>query len=319
MSITGDTIRTLFPNCADPEAWAAGFSEGFRRFKLDRRGQRAGVFAVVANETGGLVEWKREDGRYSAQRASEIWTALRRDPANRYSGPNALAIDLCSTVPQDKGYRLFSYVYANKYGNGPPESGDGWRNRGTGPIQLTFAHTIKACLKALGLDPNADPDVLIGNIRYAAMSACWFVSVYKPLIAKLWAQGDEAGFLAGAAQVGVGDGENTKRVRLAYYRKALALVLPAGVERDDAGNVKIANVENSTIVRDSNTGMTSAGVLGIASVGAPVVTAAAGAPWQTIVAIGGVAIVGAVVAFGVWLLFRKVKGARLNLFRDGVA
>ena len=316
MSITADQLRQIFPNCADPDAWAAGFSEGFARFKLDRRSQRAGLFAVVANETGALTSWKREDGRYTAKRASEIWTALRNDPNNKHSGPNNLAVQLTSTVPQDKGKRLFSYVYANKYGNGPPESFDGWTYRGTGPIQLTFAHTIKACLKALGLDPNSDPDILVSNIRYAAMSACWFVAVYKPQIAKLWADGDEGSFLRGAADVGYGDGENTKQTRLTYYRKALAIVLPAGAVKDDTGNVTIANIEDSTIIRDGNRGQTVTGIVGVVGAAAPVLTTVAGMPWQTAAVIGAFVLAGA--ALAIWY-FQSTKGARRNLHKDGIA
>lgn len=53
--------------------------------------------------------------------------------------------------------RLAGYAYANKMGNGPESSGDGWRYRGRGLIQLTGRANYLARGNEMGIDLIADP------------------------------------------------------------------------------------------------------------------------------------------------------------------
>lgn len=65
-------------------------------------------------------------------------------------------------------------AYANRMGNGDESSGDGWRHRGMGLIQITGKDNQTRCLEALGRDPQ-DVDYL-QSAEGAARSACWFWS-----------------------------------------------------------------------------------------------------------------------------------------------
>lgn len=64
-------------------------------------------------------------------------------------------------------------VYANRMGNGDERSGDGWRYRGKGLIQITGKDNHAACGEALGLDLLTAPELLMQPV-YAAMSAAWY-------------------------------------------------------------------------------------------------------------------------------------------------
>jgi putative chitinase len=64
-------------------------------------------------------------------------------------------------------------VYANRLGNGNTASGEGWKYRGRGPIQLTGKANYLAAEKALGIGCVAYPDLLIQPVN-AARSAAWF-------------------------------------------------------------------------------------------------------------------------------------------------
>jgi putative chitinase len=64
-------------------------------------------------------------------------------------------------------------AYANRMGNGPEESGDGWRYCGRGLIQLTgkinyqnFAMSIET--------PVEEIPAYLGTFEGAVQSACWF-------------------------------------------------------------------------------------------------------------------------------------------------
>ncbi|VFS40942.1 Predicted chitinase [Serratia liquefaciens] len=47
--------------------------------------------------------------------------------------------------------KLANRAYANRGGNGPEASGDGWRYRGRGLIQTTFKNNYRAAGNAWGL------------------------------------------------------------------------------------------------------------------------------------------------------------------------
>ncbi|MBB2918114.1 glycoside hydrolase family 19 protein [Cupriavidus alkaliphilus] len=77
-------------------------------------------------------------------------------------------------VPSDRQQRIASIVYAGRYGNGDAASGDGWRYRGHGLKQITFADNHRDCGFALGVDLVARPELLATDDRLAARSAAWF-------------------------------------------------------------------------------------------------------------------------------------------------
>lgn len=88
--------------------------------------------------------------------------------ATASGAPNALALSLAG-----KPEALANVVYANRLGNGPPESGDGWRHRGAGPGQLTGKANQSRFGEAFGIPLEQVPDFLRTR-EGGAMSVGWF-------------------------------------------------------------------------------------------------------------------------------------------------
>lgn len=68
--------------------------------------------------------------------------------------------------------RIANRAYANRMGNGNEESGDGWKYRGRGYIQLTGKNNYTAFSDSIGVDVINDPDLVA--TRYPLLSAGWF-------------------------------------------------------------------------------------------------------------------------------------------------
>ena len=119
----------------------------------------AQFMAQLDHESGGfkVVE---ENLRYSAKRLLEIFPKYYKDPAQAEADANQ---------PQ----AIANRVYANRMGNGPPESGDGYRYRGRGLIQLTGKDNYKRFGQLAGIDLVSNPD-MAGNLGTAADIAAAF-------------------------------------------------------------------------------------------------------------------------------------------------
>lgn len=72
-----------------------------------------------------------------------------------------------------KPEKIANRVYANRMGNGPEDSGDGWKYRGGGIPQLTGKDNYRACGQALGLDLITYPETLEKPLP-ACQAAGWF-------------------------------------------------------------------------------------------------------------------------------------------------
>jgi putative chitinase len=112
----------------------------------------AHFLAQIFHETGALTI-QREFMRYTAARIRAVWPS--RPEAVRFAG-------------DEEG--LANSVYANRGGNGPPSSGDGFRYRGRGAMQTTFRNAYRRYGKALGVDFEADPDLIL-DPRYILLPA----------------------------------------------------------------------------------------------------------------------------------------------------
>jgi putative chitinase len=158
MPLTQAQLAQIMPN-ADAALWLAPLNAAMAERAIDSPQRAAAFLAQIAHESGQLRRLEERLG-YSAKRLREVWPG--RFPtdavANEYAGN-----------PQ----KLANRVYAGRLGNGNETSGDGWRFRRRGLIQLTGRSNYTTCKAALGIDLVATPDLLLQPAP-AARSAAWF-------------------------------------------------------------------------------------------------------------------------------------------------
>jgi putative chitinase len=75
---------------------------------------------------------------------------------------------------QRKPEKIANRVYASRMGNGDEASGEGFKFRGRGFIQLTGKSNYTAFGKSIGVDIAANPDLVA--TKYPLLSAAWFFS-----------------------------------------------------------------------------------------------------------------------------------------------
>ncbi|WP_294823610.1 peptidoglycan-binding protein [uncultured Flavobacterium sp.] len=139
-------------------------------FGLRSGAQLAHLLANVDHETGGF----RADTENLAYNA----TALARTWPKRYKNlitgtPNSLAI-LLANKPQD----IANNVYADRMGNGDEASGEGWKYRGRGALQLTGKNNYKLFSDFIGDDRIMDYPDLVAS-KYFWESALFYFTKNK--------------------------------------------------------------------------------------------------------------------------------------------
>jgi len=161
--ITGEQFNHLFPRNPDPELWANSMAEVFPTYEINTPRRVAAFLAQCGHESGGWTIFQ-ENLNYSAQGLNSIFK--KYFPTIESAQPYARKPEM-----------IANKIYANRMGNGAPETGDGWKYRGRGPIQLTGSANYKAFAQEMFDDWENlynNPDWVTEDKDFALMSAIWF-------------------------------------------------------------------------------------------------------------------------------------------------
>lgn len=160
MGLTLESLATATGLNADAALrWYPHIQETAKRFDFQEPKRLAMWLAQCGHESGGFKRLV-ENLNYSAEGLTKTWP-------KRF--PTLAAAQSYARQPE----KIANRVYASRIGNGDEASGDGWRFRGRGLIQVTGRENYKACGAALGVDLLERPE-LLETERYAALSAGWF-------------------------------------------------------------------------------------------------------------------------------------------------
>jgi len=128
------------------------------KFGINTSLRLAHFLAQAGHESGGF-KITAENLNYSAKGLQGIF--------KKYFPSESLANDYAK-----KPQKIANRVYSGRMGNGNEASGDGYKFRGRGYIQLTGRDNYTAFGKSIGVAIEENPD-LVGT-QYALASAAWF-------------------------------------------------------------------------------------------------------------------------------------------------
>ena len=143
--------------------WVDALNSTFAKFNIINPRQQAAFIGQCGHECGHF-KVLQENLNYRAATLMKLWPKRfpTQEIADQYAGnPKKIA----------------NMVYANRMGNRDEASGDGYRFRGRGCIQLTGHANYFHAGKALGIDFVLQPD-LVATPAYAALTAGWFWSTH---------------------------------------------------------------------------------------------------------------------------------------------
>ena len=143
-----------------PDAVIAMIPDTAAKFQINTPLRLAHFLAQCGHESGGF-RVTSENLNYSAKGLMGIF--------KKYFPTEAIANQY-----QRNPQKIANKVYANRMSNGSEASGDGYKFRGRGYIQLTGRDNYTLFGKAIGEDIASNPDSVSG--KYALLSAAWFWS-----------------------------------------------------------------------------------------------------------------------------------------------
>ena len=160
-------ILEQFQKAADISAglaarWFPHIDAAMKEFGITAATDKAMFIAQVGHESGSFKQTV-ESLNYTPQ-------ALLSTFGKRVTSQQANDLGRTSAHPANQP-AIANLVYGGRMGN--KDSGDGWKYRGRGLIQITGQDNYRACGAGLRLDLVSNPELLESD-QHAARSAAWF-------------------------------------------------------------------------------------------------------------------------------------------------
>jgi len=165
--ITEQQLRELLPKNPYINHWHSALAQLFPDYEINTPRRMAAFIAQCAHESAGFTAL--------VENLNYRWQSLRK-VFPKYFPTDELAQDYAGR--SNKQEAIANRIYASRMGNGPEESGDGYRYRGRGLIQLTGRSNYTWFAASLEITPEEAAEYLT-TFEGAAQSACWFWETNK--------------------------------------------------------------------------------------------------------------------------------------------
>ena len=157
--LTKSQLREIIKGNPYIDHWYDALAQCLPDYDINTPNRVAAFMAQTAHESGGYRAIK-ENLNYRA-------ASLRK------TFPKYFPTDELANAYAQQQEKIANRVYANRMGNGPEESGDGYRYCGRGLIQLTGKSNYQAFADSLEITPEEVSEYL-ATFEGATQSACWF-------------------------------------------------------------------------------------------------------------------------------------------------
>jgi len=164
MELTKQQLRELLPKNPYIDYWHNALSQLLPDYEINTPQRIAAFIAQCAHESGNFV-FLTENLNYKAESLMKIFGKYFKDMAT-------------AKAYEKKPEKIANRIYANRMGNGDEASGDGWRYRGRGLIQLTGKTNYTWFAASLEISAEEAAEYT-QTFEGAAQSACWFWETNK--------------------------------------------------------------------------------------------------------------------------------------------
>ena len=159
MELTLDQLKQVIPKNQYVSYWYTALQQLLPQYEINTPDRIAAFLAQCAHESGGFV-FIKENLNYR-------WQSLRK------VFPKYFPTDALAQQYEKQPQKIANRVYANRMGNGPEESGDGYKFCGRGLIQVTGRENYSWFAASLHISPEEASEYM-ETFEGAAQSACWF-------------------------------------------------------------------------------------------------------------------------------------------------
>lgn len=159
-NFTKGHLEQIIPRAENLDAWYAALVKHLPEYNINTINRVAMFLAQCSYESTGFTVLQ-ENLNYKANRLAAVFPRYFKNvDTTAYAGS-----------PE----KVANRIYANRMNNGTESSGDGWRYRGRGIIQITGKQNYTSCSHLAWKNDELlrNPDLLCSPDG-AVLSACWF-------------------------------------------------------------------------------------------------------------------------------------------------
>ena len=163
---TSDKVAQILAGNSQAGEWYFALCDNLPGAQITTVNRVAAFMAQTSHESGNY-KTLHENLNYSAKGLVATW-------------PKRFTVDK-APLYERKPEKIANCVYSNRLGNGDETSGDGWKYRGRGILQITGKENYSTCSQAVYGDNRLvlTPDLLESDPDASIKAACWFWTTRK--------------------------------------------------------------------------------------------------------------------------------------------